>query len=386
MQEFLERNEINRRNVWICVLAFMYNASNVALYFESPNLFLEHYFGPTRHPLTDFSDDDAGEIAGFVGIILFCIPLAISNQSGYKKHIGNLNVFRIDDAAYEDRTAYPLLSPPEKPQSSKFAFFIAGVGALYKAGVGSSSLAAFLHSNFNNPAFAISSAVITGIGNFFAQFAILDTEFKYPLSNPLSLRTIAVHLLTALYNIPNAFLYFNAGDAFLKNIDVLDHRLIDGSEWWEKGLLALLGVSSAFLFISTQRSYSQKLLEKVIDDKEQEPESPSCCDPLIEKLKLFIPIEATYTAIYKAAINYVAFVSAVFDLTKSYAGAFILATICLPGNLTAMYSVLAPSRSEDATQNESPGLFYRLMGGNWKRDFESIPALQNPHHRQSFHV
>lgn len=354
--------KVNRRDAQIALLTLMYNLSNIALYIESPNEFGEHY-GLIDHRLSDWDQDDSLQKALFLGI-LFCsfVFLGVSNQKSYHKHISKLPpekfpiLMKFFPEQLDDNylQSYPLLQEPESstPPPSKVFVFISFMGALYKTTTSSASLAALVKP-WNETA-GISLGVITGLGNFVAQFAIFAEPFvkKYNIhiSNHYYCRTILSHTLTLLYNLPNAALYFNVGDEFLHHINVIDHRLSVGIAGWEYFLFGSLIVSSVFLLISTQRSYASKIANVFTDSEKEPPETTyneySQLEKIKDKLTPFINFEACYTSAYKAAINYISLLATMYSFTNTRWAGFLVATLCAPGNLTAMFSILKPELSK----------------------------------------
>lgn len=354
-----------KRNITIHFLTATYNICNVALYLESPNEFPEHYGilengVPITHRLSEFSKDNGLQIAAFTAIVLFDLALFYSNQVSYSKHIdGVLPQAEIQD--YDEESQ--LTQPPKKKDPSRFDLGMSITSGLFKATVGSLSLAAFLKNDpvKAGPAWAWSISGFCFLGNFFAQFSIFAKELvqKYNINLSHNKRWALAHFLTICYNIPNAALYFNTGDEFLRHIKLIDHRLITGEDWWDYGLVGFLGLSSIFLLISTQRSYSKKIADIFKShDEETDAEVPrieySCTDIFYNAMAGFFKFESRWSTGYKAAINYLALVSTIFSFTEkainNHAGtvtlSFALSSLCILGNLYAQYSILVPELSE----------------------------------------
>ena len=355
MNRFSCIDDPRKRLILIHTLTLMYNLSNMGLYIESPNEFGEHY-GLIDHRLSQFGKDNAGQIVLFSTIVFFTLVLGYSNQKSYSYHI--------DRALGKSRPSFdlerhPLIDEPKaKNGSGKLTFATSLISGFYKATVASSSLAAFL-KNTAGATSAIAVSAICAPGNFMAQFAIfaapLDKKYHWHLS--YKKRWFFAHLLTFFYNIPNVALYFNAGDEFLHHIGVLDHRLIDHEENWEYLPLVLLVVGSLFLFMSTQRSYSQKIADFFTDpDKELDSNNSQSengwWQRTMDKLQPFFAVESRVSAVYKAVINYISLVAVLYSFTSQLVVSFVLASLCIPGNLFAQFSILKPGRSHLEKENE----------------------------------
>jgi len=355
MSRFSCIDNTTKRLFLIHLLTLMYNISNMGLYIESPNEFGEHY-GLINHHLSEFNKDNTGQIILFSTIIFFTVILGYSNQKSYAYHI-NKALSKNDHS--EDAESHPLIYQHEpESQPSKFDLVTSLLSGLYKATVASSSLAALLKNTLGSGS-AIGASVLCGPGNFMAQFAVFAAPLakKYHWHISYKRRWLLAHFLTLCYNIPNVALYFNAGDEFLQHIGVLKHRLIDHQENWDYILLALLAVGSVFLFLSTQRSYAQKVAN-IFTDTEQELDSYNaqteygCCVSILDKLHCFFVVESRVTAVYKAAINYISLVAALYSFSQQLVVSFVLASLCMPGNLYAQFSILKPEQSRLQKENE----------------------------------
>lgn len=344
-----------KRLFFIHLLTAMYNFSNSALYYESPNEFGQHY-GLIDHRLSEFSKDTPAQFSLYSAILFFVAVLAYSNQKSYAFHIEKATGKQNRALRYEEM---PLLySPKPAPKPSKFDLATSLVSSLYKASVAASSLAALL-KNTMGPEWAIGASIVCSPGNFAAQFAIFAAPIvkKYNLHiRNKWLRWGLVHALTLFYNIPNAALYFNAGDEFLHHIKLLDHRLIDHREHWEYLPLVFLIAGTGFLLFSTQRSYSKKIADIFTDPLQDQHSVDSQNENdrwnmLRNKAQPFFQFEARVTSFYKAVITYISLVGALYTFTDSFAAGFVFSTLCFSGNLYAQYSILKPEPSPLEKEN-----------------------------------
>ena len=361
-------------------LTMAYSSSNAGLYFESLNEFPLHY-GLIDHPLTQFNKDNSLEVATLTVLSLSTIILGYSNQVGYTHHIE-----KILPKPILPRHSWIKAKGNNRPKRSN-AMVIAELTAaiisgLYKTTVASTSFLA-LSKNFMGSKWAIITSALFAPGNFMAQFAVLiaplvKDHHLLQLSNRLC--WLLAHSSTLFYNAVNCALYFNSGDDFLHRINILDHRLTEGSALWELLLVGGLILSSVFLFISTQRSYSKKVAN-VFQKHGQKPiltqSENKFNDKYLNKLAPFFLFESAYTTLYKSFINYISLVASVFDLLPLFSIPtnlsllFILCSPAILGNLYAQFAVLQPDpSSEQALKNrlllqKTPcffGLFYQ-----WQR-------------------
>jgi len=227
---------------------------------------------------------------------------------------------------------------------------LAVTASIYKAIAASTSFVAFAKTRFNiTSGWGIgvtwASAVICLFGNAPSQYAIfaipyeqLDWEIKS------SKRKCAVaHLATLLYNIPNAALYFNAVDVFLKNIHALDHRLTEGSEAWELGLVGVIGFFSIVLLLTTQHTYAKKVAE-IFTKKEENPQSENTTC-MSSSLKTLNYIGSGLTAFYKTTGTSLSLIALSYTATNSLTFGISIAAICYIGNLIAQFSIFKPEEN-----------------------------------------
>jgi len=311
----------------------MFNISNLALYIDSPNSFLEHYClsGNTCHYDHRFTEGSTGErIAFWIPITLFSFGLAISNQKAYRKTIDKL----------QKHPVYP--DPDESTTPARWETGLEVFSGFGKAIITSSSLLALSKTLFGTAA-GLTIAIICTPGNFAAQYAILNAPFRTEARWKNSYRTanLIAHLFTFFYNLANTALYFNAGDAFLKNIGELDHRLTSClreesahtcSGDFEVGLVTLLGFFSVVLLASTQRAYSSKIRRIFTDETADENTN---CHTLFQ-------IDAVISSFYKALITGLSLTVVMNAITQSIPASGIIAGALFAGNWIAQYSVFRP--------------------------------------------
>lgn len=383
-----------KRKMFATILAAMFTTMNVALYFQSSNEFPEH-IGLTNHRLSEFNKDNTGQLILFSFICFFCALLGYSNQKSYSYHI-NKTLPKPNDQRRSLLISTKLLETEEDrpPNPTRFDLTQAAISSAFKAVVASTSLAALL-KNTAGSFWAIAVSVLCAPGNFVAQFAIFAAPLLKTYNIPLGYKTrwFFAHLLTWFYNVPNTALYFNAGDVFLRLINVLKNRLIEGQTAWEYGLLSFLVISSAFLLFSTQRSYSKKIANIFTDPNKENTIDISHFENnswrnVWDKLTPFFQFDSCYTAVYKAIINYISLVATLFSFTKHLGISFTLSSICLIGNLYAQFSILKPERSrqqiiDDHLEPKKSipccfGLFNKVVRQEmWERFYLQSPNISN---------
>jgi len=237
--------------------------------------------------------------------------------------------------------------------------------ALYKALVRSSSFMALLKQVFNLSIPVSSILALPALGSFFSDFALNISSISFakerfkaccPLVSKNNLTRgipilsfvfwIARHLLTLCYNLPNTALYFNAFTAFLKSIDLRDHRLGgEGSAWWEYALLTIPIAGSVVMAIATQLSYEKKLQD--ISAKQVKEDALDDSQKICPKLCTFVTAHA---ALYKAFTNSLSLISLTYSITKQLRPDMskailrtigsVFAILCCTGTLLTQYSIL----------------------------------------------
>ena len=334
---------ISWRYFFTHILTAMFNISNLALYTNSPDEFLNHY-GTINSRL---SEGDGLEKFGFGVILLFVVILGYTNQKTFFKRIDrilpNYQEGERDDTDQESLT-----------NREKCDLVLISISAIYKGLVASSSLLALLKTKSTSAGWSIASICL--LGNILSQFAILaKKEVTKKLDLHLSYwpRWITVHLLTLTYNLPNTALYFNAADAFLEHIDVLDHRLSKGSDAWEQGLVAMIWIFSAVLLISTQRAYAKEVADVFTNSKENiSNEEPQYGQYYHDKCRVGILIETYITSFYKSANNGLSLLSLVYAATNSLVGATLISVCFLGGGFLAQYSIFKPNQHKQSADYE----------------------------------
>jgi len=317
----------------------MFNLSNLALYVDSPNGFLEHY-GATDHRL---SSGDTGEKIAFACILGFAAIQGYCNQQSYSKSIDET----LPGYQKEEDTDPPLL---------KRDLIAAGISAVYKAAVSSTSFVALSKGLFGFGVGASwSLAAICFPGNAFSQFAIFANRFEKKLNWHLSpqWRCGLSHTLAATYNIPNAALYFNAIDAFPKNINLLDHRLSKCDEPWEVAVVTVIGIFTAALLVSTQRSYSKKIADIFTNPEEvSQTEETSDRQTCQDKCRPLIYVASGMTAFYKTAVTSLSLVALIYAAFNSRDAGATIASLCSIGNIIANFSIFKPQQQRSDHDEE----------------------------------
>lgn len=334
----------------------MDNLPNCALYFQSGINFPSH-FNISDQRLRPLNNDTTAETVVFYFILAGSVLLFYSNQRSYFWRIGQW-VDRKSNVLAE-RSALIVNEGRRKAKPTrctKFNLFIDALSALYKAITASLSLAAFLKEYLEKPLWILCSFCLCG--NFLSQLAIFLEPTVQHLQRNWHQRTVywVSHLMTLLYNLPNTALYFNTGNRFLWDLEIIDHRLTNGTERWEKFCICFLYLNSVMLFLSTQRSYSSKTMD--IFRQPQSKKNPSQywhqCTAWLQE-KGVTNAEAIYSGSYKAAINYLSIAAALYSFEVGLPVSLGVGAICLPGILLGNITVFKPQPSPEKEANLNNG-------------------------------
>lgn len=245
------------------------------------------------------------------------------------------------------------------------------ITAIWKAIVSTASLYSFLKNNIGEPWLAIASSLSPFIllGNLAAQFAVLSKHLPnkslqkcFPSTCCVLPKSVISHILTLVYNAPNAFLYLNTfgRNPYLSFIFRLPNTI----------KFPILLLSLIPLVTATQNSYSAGVQEQLIGPNEKNNAQINCSSTLHNCItgkprKLLNVINFGHKAynvfayMYAIAFKVIANLLSIAEVTTAglalvnvtqpgiawMIGIYSLATIFSLGNLAAQISILKPTPS-----------------------------------------